>query len=234
MRVLFWNRNHCDSINGNGKKFIEMRKKLTDSEKKYLIENYPNTPTYKLAEKLKITVEQAYRFSYGLKLKKSEEFQNTPMSGRLRPGTNIGGNTRFKKGAIPHNKGKEMKPETYAKCARTMFKKGIKPHNTHEIGTILKRKDKSFIPYYHIKIDEGKWEMLHRLIWQLHNGEIPEKMKITFIDGNSLNCSIENLEMVSCADLMRKNSHINIPKDILEVIKLKNKLIKKINSYGKK
>ena len=59
-------------------------------------------------------------------------------------------------------------------------------------------------------------------------------MKITFIDGNSLNCQINNLQMVSYADLMRKNSHRNIPKELLEVIKLKNKLIQKINSYGKK
>jgi hypothetical protein len=199
-----------------------------------LKEKYPNNPTHLLAEELGIPITSVYHKANQLGLKKSEEYKNSPFSGRLRPGTNIGGNTRFQKGLIPHNKGKQMNAETYAKVSKTMFKKGNKPHNTKEIGCVNLRRDKSDIPYYFIKISDGIWEPLHRVIWQLHNGEIPENMKITFIDGNSLNCQINNLQMVSYADLMRKNSHINIPKEILEVIKLKNKLIQKINSYGKK
>jgi len=211
-----------------------MRIKFTESMLNTLKEKYPNTPTYLLAKELGIPINSVYNKALKNGLRKSEEYKNSPFSGRLRPGTNIGGNTRFKKGHSTHNKGKKMNPETYSKVSKTMFKKGNKPHNTKEIGRINLRRDKADIPYYFIKISDGIWQPLHRVIWQLHNGDIPENMKITFIDGNSLNCQINNLQMVSYADLMRKNSHINIPKELLEVIKLKNKLIQKINSYGKK
>jgi hypothetical protein len=211
-----------------------MRIKFTDLMLDILNEKYPNTPTHLLAKELGISINSVYRKSNALGLKKSEEYKNSPFSGRLRPGTNIGGNTKFQKGNVPFNKGKKMNPETYSKVSKTMFKKGNKPHNTKEIGRINKRIDNTGIPYLYIKISDSNWQLLHRVIWQLYNGDIPEKMKITFIDGNSLNCQINNLQMVSYADLMRKNSHRNIPKELLEVIKLKNKLISKINSYGKK
>ena len=211
-----------------------MRNRFTDSMLEILTEKYPNTPTFKIAEELGIPITSVYHKANKLGLKKSPEYLETTFSGRLRPGSNIGGKTRFPKGNIPFNKGKKMNPETYEKVKDTMFQKGQKPHNTKEIGRVNLRRDKSNIPYYFIKISDGIWEPLHRVIWQLHNGDIPEKMKISFIDGNSLNCQINNLQMVSEADLMRKNSHRNIPKELLEVIKLKNKLISKINSYGKK
>jgi hypothetical protein len=211
-----------------------MRVKFTETIINTLVEKYPNTPTYLLAKELGIPLTSVYHKANKLGLKKSEQYLNSPFSGRLRPGTNLGGNTKFEKGNIPFNKGKKMNPETYEKCQRTMFKKGLKPHNTKEVGKIVKRIDNTGIPYLYIKISDSNWHLLHRVIWQLHNGKIPENMKITFIDGNSLNCQINNLQMVSYADLMRKNSHVNIPSEILEVIKLKNKLIQKINSYGKK
>ena len=211
-----------------------MRIKFTESMLNTLKEKYPNTPTHLIAKELGIPINSVYNKALKNGLRKSEEYKNSPFSGRLRPGTNIGGNTRFQKGHSTHNKGKKMNLETYSKVSKTMFKKGNKPHNTKEIGRINLRRDKADIPYYFIKISDANWQPLHRVIWQLHNGEIPENMKITFIDGNSLNCQINNLQMVSYADLMRKNSHRNIPKELLEVIKLKNKLIQKINSYGKK
>lgn len=211
-----------------------MRNRFTDSMLEILTEKYPSTPTFKLAEELGIPISSVYHKAKKIGLKKTEEFKNSELSGRLRPGSNIGGNTRFKKGNVPYNKGKKMNPETYEKVKRTMFAKGNKPHNTKQVGLIVKRVDKTNIPYLYIKISDSNWHLLHRVIWQLHNGDIPKGMNIVFIDGDSMNCQINNLQMVSDADLMRKNSHRNIPKELLEVIKLKNKLISKINSYGKK
>ena len=42
--------------------------------------------------------------------------------------------------------------------------------------------------------------MLHRLIWECANGEIPKGYEIHHIDGNKLNNSISNLEMITIAN----------------------------------
>lgn len=100
----------------------------------------------------------------------------------------------FKKGQSPANKGKKMPAHVYEKAKATMFKKGQKPHNTVEVGTVVTRKN---FDYQFKKVDEDQWELLHRSIWEKANGPIPEGCLIVFIDGNSLNCSLDNLECIT-------------------------------------
>jgi hypothetical protein len=42
---------------------------------------------------------------------------------------------------------------------------------------------------------KGKVYMLHRIVWELHNGEIPKGMQVDHIDRNPLNNSITNLRL---------------------------------------
>lgn len=42
-----------------------------------------------------------------------------------------------------------------------------------------------------------RWELLHRAVWEEHNGPIPEGMAVTFKDSNKLNCDISNLILVT-------------------------------------
>lgn len=56
-----------------------------------------------------------------------------------------------------------------------------------------KRKD---VRYWRVKFN-NKGVFVHRLIWVLFNGDIPENMVIDHIDGDSTNNSIENLRCVS-------------------------------------
>lgn len=64
--------------------------------------------------------------------------------------------------------------------------------------------------YWKVKF-KLKGVLVHRLIWVLFNGDIPENMVIDHIDGNTLNNSIDNLRCVSkklnC--LNRKKSKAN-------------------------
>jgi hypothetical protein len=118
--------------------------------------------------------------------------------------------SRYKQGATPMNKGKKqtefMTPEAIARTTGTRFKKGSTPHNTRSDFEISIRKDKSGIPYQYIRVSLGKWELLQRYVWEQHHGKIPAKHIIAFRDKNSLNCDISNLELLSMAENVLRNS----------------------------
>ena len=115
---------------------------------------------------------------------------------------------RFKNGQTPSNKGKKqsqyMTPEAIARTAKTRFKKGQTPHNCYnEVGKIVTRAATPPLgaggnkPYKYICIALAKWELYHRYLWQKAHGAIPQGHCIWFIDGDSLNCTIENLECIT-------------------------------------
>ena len=104
----------------------------------------------------------------------------------------------FEKGRESPNKGmngSHVSPQTE-------FKKGFTPHNRLPVGTEIIHTD----GYLFRKIQEPNvWKQVHRINWEEANGEIPKRMKIVFLDRNPLNCSIENLCLVSSAELVRLN-----------------------------
>lgn len=127
---------------------------------------------------------------------------------RKRHGIKNGLNGRFQEGQEPWNKGKKG----YMGANNTSFKKGNVPHNWVPIGSERITKD----GYIQIKIQEGKfqhnWKGKHILIWEEHNGPLPEGHAIIFGDGNIRNFDIDNLIMVSRKQLLKLNQH-NLIKD---------------------
>lgn len=125
---------------------------------------------------------------------------------------NTGRTGYFKKDHEPWNKGKAMPSEQYDKCRATMFQPGSSPHNTNPVGTEKVLAD----GYIWIKIDDKpkakkteNWIQKHRKVWQDANGPIPDGMCVIFLDGDPMNCSIDNLALVSRADHARLNqSHL--------------------------
>ena len=126
----------------------------------------------------------------------------------VKSGTNGG---RFKKGEIPHNKGKKMSPEIYKRCAPTMFKKGIIPKTYKPVGTIRITVD----GYYEIKIsDPNKWQLMQRYIWEKENGRKLQKNEcVVFLDGNKGNFEPDNLMAIKRSELARVNKNHRITDD---------------------
>lgn len=63
----------------------------------------------------------------------------------------------------------------------------------------------------------GREFRAHRIIWELHNGNIPEGMLIDHIDGNTRNNSIENLRLATRQQnnaSSSKSKHHELPKGI--------------------
>lgn len=52
----------------------------------------------------------------------------------------------------------------------------------------------------------GKHTMVHHIVWEMHNGEIPEGMEIDHADHDRQNNRIENLRLVSRAINMQNKS----------------------------
>jgi hypothetical protein len=189
-------------------------------------ERFPYERTQDLADELGLTYYQLANKAFSMGIKKSEEFKNSDKSGRH----NLieGGKAhRFKKGNIPQNKGKKMPENMYEKCKATMFKKGNRPSNWKPDGTINERDG-----YLYYKLSDSNWILYHHKIWKDANGPVPKGSVIRFKDGNRMNCILDNLELVSMVDNMKKNTIHRFPEEIQQVIKLKSKLNRKIN--GKK
>lgn len=141
--------------------------------------------------------------------------------------------SQIKKGSAPPNKGKKMPPELYEKAKATMFKKGNTPHNTKWDGYISIRIDNHGHPYKHVRISKGKFELLHRKIWMDAYGPIPPKMQVSFRNGDTLDCRLENLELISMAENMKRNTLHNYPEDIRHNIQLIGALNRVINKRTK-
>ena len=197
-------------------------------------ERFPHEPTKKIAEDLGLTYSQVANRAYTMKIHKSEEYINSTQSGRFPKGSTVGQATQFKKGRTPHNKGKKMNRKVYDKLSKTMFKKKNIPHNTKPDASIVERTDKTGRVYLYYKVSNSNWIPYHRKIWEDHNGPIPENHNIKFIDGNNKNCSIENLKLVSKAENLNENSIKRWPEFLQQIIRLKQKLTRKIKNHGKK
>jgi hypothetical protein len=84
----------------------------------------------------------------------------------------------------------------------TEFKKGHIPHTWKPVGSESIRSD----GYTWVKIAEPhKWREKHVLIWEAANGKVPKGHAILFADGNSQNITLENMLLVSRAQLVRLN-----------------------------
>lgn len=113
---------------------------------------------------------------------------------------NSGQKGYFPKSHIPHNKGK--KGICYPGCIPTQFKKGNKPINWRPVGS----ERLNVYGYIEIKVAEpNKWRLKHQVIWEEHNGPIPKGSVVIFGDQDRFNFDLNNLLLVSRAQLVRMN-----------------------------
>lgn len=90
------------------------------------------------------------------------------------------------------------------------FKKGSRPKNTSPVGTEILRED----GYLYVKIKQPNvWKPKHHIIWEKENGPIPEDHAVLFGDGDRTNFDIDNLILVSRAQLLQLNRHDLIQED---------------------
>lgn len=112
----------------------------------------------------------------------------------------------FPKGHVPWNKGKKG-INTGGEAG--WFKKGQKPKNYRPVGSErIDSKD----GYVLIKVqDEGtypeRWKHKHVVIWEKANGKVPDDHVVVFLDGDKQNIILENLALLTKAEVLRMNQN---------------------------
>lgn len=139
--------------------------------------------------------------------------------------------TQFQPGLTPWNKGSHY--AAGGRSAETRFKPGAVPPNYKPVGServcdgYLQRKltDTGYPP--------RDWVPVHHIVWREAGREIPTAHALVFRDGNRRNFAIDNLELVSRGDLMRRNTRHKLPPEINDLISLRAALVRKINRRAK-
>lgn len=206
------------------------------TELKILRELFPGTPTPQICEILGRTATTIYQKADHLGIKKSEAYLASPAACRLRRGDNIGAAFRFPRGHVPANKGLRRPGWSPGRMSDTQFKKGCRVgaanRNWRPIGTVMPDTD----GYLRRKIAEGKggfgnqkaWEFVHRRVWEDVKGPIPDGRAVIFRDGNKTNVAFENLELLTRAEMMKRNTIHRLPEELKSLIRLAGKLRRKI------
>ncbi len=205
---------------------LKGRSKLTPEQEEIIIRDYLKKPIKKIAKEINTDYGCIMRKLENLGLSIPEEIRQQRKAVGM-----------FRKGQEPVNKGKKwteyMSKEAQEISRKTTFKKGTVPPNKfsdyQEVIRLDKRKNR---PYFMIRLP-GESKLIYKHIWiweQANNTKLPEGHNIVFKDGNSMNCTIENLECISNAELLKRNTIHKYPEELQKVIKLKNKITRKIRT----
>lgn len=208
------------------------RKTWTEDEIAVLQELYPYTRSKDIAERLGCTTQQVLDKAWRLGLKKSREAIARMAREAIEQPEHPGRRTQFKKGVEPWNKGTHY--QAGGRSAETQFKAGTRNGraaiNWMPIGSERVRSD----GYLERKLtDTGvtrrDFVCIHHIIWREAGREIPPGHALVFKDGNKRNFALDNLELVSRAELMRRNSVHNYGPEIARIHQLQGAITRQIN-----
>lgn len=186
----------------------------TEADRAALAKHYPDTPNRVLAQMFRRTYAGIKNAAVKQGLSKTADYMDT-------------GPGQFKAGQDSWNKG--MKGLDIG-GKETRFKPGQRPNNWQPIGhervgkgDILQRK----------ATDTGNrqrdYRAVHALTWEAHYGPIPADHIVVFRDGNRRNFDISNLELISRAENMRRNSIHQLPPELANLCRMRGVLNRQLN-----
>lgn len=192
----------------------------THAEVELLRELYPDLPNSFIAERLGRELSQIQSKAHRLKLQKSHSFREALAAELSQSGTA----SRFQAGHQPWNTGMTGLP-ALGRSSETQFKKGRRPHTWLPVGSERVSQD----GYLQRKVsDTGypprDWKGVHILLWEEHHGQIPAGHCVCFKDGQKTNVILENLELLSRAERMSRNTIHRYPTELKSAIRTVRKL----------
>lgn len=219
-----------------------VRRAWSDDELARLRAWYPDRKTAWIAEQMGRSAKSVYKTAHDLGLRKSHAFLSSESSGRLQRHDHRARLTQFPKGHSPWNKGSHF--TSGGRSAETRFKKGRPPHEARNylpIGTLrinadgyLERKltdDQSLAP-------ARRWVAVHRLVWIDAHGPVPAGHIVVFKPGRKTTdparITLDDVELITRVENMRRNTVHNLPPALKEVVDLKRNLARRITTLERK
>jgi hypothetical protein len=213
-------------------------RRFTPEEDQFIRDNYLNLMLSEIGKHLDRTEGTVHQRLKVIGLQVPEEikaarkqigFNNLKESGKAH---------RFQKGNAAYNKGKKMPAHVYEKAKATMFKPGQKPKNTVHFGN----------PYLHMRTrDDGYVEKL----WFIQESTNKRSAYLGYLcrqngidltgkkpilkEGfdHSRAPTFEDIEIVTNAENMRRNSIHRYPEEIVKLCHIKGILKRQINNHLK-
>lgn len=205
----------------------------------FLREEYPHRQTSEIAWMLGLRTEQVYSRAQALGLRKTEACALAIQRQCGKQFAEAGKRNRFRKGHIPANKGLRRPGYAPGRMRETQFKPGrpahearnYKPIGSHHIvyGNVEVKltDDPSIYP-------AGRWAPVHRLVWEAEHGPVPEGHVVVFKRGMHTTdpdaITTDRLELLTHAQLMRRNSVHRHGPEIAYLYRLKGALTRKIRN----
>lgn len=212
------------------------RHRWTAAEDAVLRRFYPSRSTAEVAAMLSFSCPCVYNRAWLLGLHKSPAYCARLANEATQRLTGAGVAHRFTAGFTPHNKGQKNWWHP-GRSVATRFKRGNRPHTWRPVGSVRVCAD----GYQQRKMSatgnvRRDWVSIHVLKWRRYRGPIPRGHAISFKDGNKANFRISNLELVSRAELMRRNAIHRLPEELKQVIRAVSSLKRQLKkeSSGKK
>lgn len=197
-------------------------------------EMYADTHTEDVAAWVGRSLSSVRNAAFQLGLHKSPEYLASEACGRAKEG-NVSA-YRFKPGHKTWNAG--LKGYSPAGSEKGRFKPGSTPPTTRPIGSERLGKD----GYMVRKVSEtgnrrADWRPVHSLIWVEQVGPIPDGHVVVFKAGKKTAVisaiKVEDLECLSRAELMLRNSCHRYPPEIVKLHQLRGALNRQINKHMK-
>jgi hypothetical protein len=210
------------------------RRYWTPEEDARLRELYPDATVQTLCAEFGRHIRQIYARAHALGLRRSAEYLASPAACRLRRGDNPGIRTRFQPGHKTWNAG--MKGYSAPGTEATRWQKGNLSHTWQPIGTEVVDSE----GYLKRKISNLRaparrdWKFVHVLVWEAEHGPVPPGHAVVFRNGNKADIRLENLELITRAELMRRNSIHRWPRELRDVMRLAGKLKQTIEERDEK
>lgn len=177
-------------------------------------------------------IKAVYTRARHIGLKKSREWIAARTSQLMADPQHPGRSRQFQKGQTPWNKG--VPYQAGGRSVATQFQPGVRQGVAvslwKPVGWLRINRD----GYLERKINDDqppykRWRGEHIVVWEQANGPLPKGHAICFKDGNRLNCDLANLECVSRAELMARNTvHRNGP-EVAAVSQLLGAIRRQIN-----
>lgn len=202
---------------------------------------YPNMRTRDLAVQMGRKEQGVAWKAWALGIRKSPEYVNSLMSGRIQAGKPLEGSasTQFAPGQVPWNAGLKGW-QSGGNSASTQFKAGQKPHTTMPIGSYRLCFHKcTGVARLEQKTSEAqgpnnkRWTPVSRLVWEAAHGPVPKGCIVVFKPGMGTNVleqiTLDRLDCLTRGEHANRNHPRNQSIEIARLVQLKGAIARQVN-----